>query len=315
MLRPAAAGVDVSVIVVTFNNQEIIGRCLAAVEASATNHTAEVIVVDNASVDDTVQCAREAAREATIIALEENSGFAAANNAALAQARGRYVVLVNSDAFPDRGAIDQLICRADGNPRIGLVGGMLRYPSGRLQPSMGSFPSLLGNLGVALFWHRMPLVRRLPLSVAAGPSHYREAHRVDWVGGAFCLARRDIGSMPTGGFMYGEDVEWSRQAHERGFEAWLEPRARAVHLGGGGVESVAAATFRQTSRVDFELRWFRARGSWAVVADRIVMAIHALVRLGLSAAVLPVRPALGRVRIAEFRALLRAAVHRSARPV
>jgi GT2 family glycosyltransferase len=161
----------------------------------------------------------------------------------------------------------------------------------------------------------MPLVRRLRLSVAAGPSHYTEAHRVDWVSGAFCLARREIGSMPAAGFMYGEDVEWARLAHERGFQTWLEPRATAVHLGGGGAESVSAAMFRQRSRVDFELRWFRARGTWAVVGDRIVMAIHALVRLGLSAAVLPVRPAHGRARIAEFRALLRAALERSGRPV
>jgi GT2 family glycosyltransferase len=231
------------------------------------------------------------------------------------QARGRYVVLVNSDAFPDPGAVDLLIRRAEGDPRIGLVGGALRYPSGGRQPSTGSYPSLLGNLGVALFLHRLPLVSRLRLSVAAGATHYSKAHRVDWVSGAFCLARREIGSMPAAGFMYGEDVEWAQQARDRGFDTWLEPSATAIHLRGGGAESVPAAMFRQRSRADFELRWFGARGTWAVAGDRIVMAVHALLRIGLSAAVLPVRPALGRARIAEFRALLRAALQRPARPV
>lgn len=307
------ADLDVSLIVVTHNNEDIIERCLRAAQASVGTHSAELLVVDNASTDQTVERARRAVGEGRIISLESNAGFAAANNAALEQARGRYLALVNSDAFPDPGAVDLMIRRAEGDPRIGLVGGALRYPSGRRQPSTGSFPSLLGTLGVALFLHRLPPFSRLSLSVAAGPSHYGEAHRVDWVSGALCLARREIGPMPSAGFMYGEDVEWARQAQERGFETWLEPRATAIHLGGGGEESVAAAVFRQESRVDFELRWFRAKGTWAVVGDRVVMAIHALLRIGLSAAMLPVRPTLGRARIAEFRALLRAALQRTAR--
>jgi GT2 family glycosyltransferase len=308
-----AADVDVSLIVVTHNNDAIIEGCLRAIQGSVNAHSAELFVVDNASTDRTVERARQTVRGAKIIRLERNAGFAAANNAALAQARGRYLALVNSDAFPDPGAVDLLIRRADGDPRIGLIGGALRYPAGGCQPSTGSFPSLLGNLGVALFLHRLPLFSRLTLSVAAGPAHYNEPHRVDWVSGAFCLARRAIGPMPEAGFMYGEDVEWARQAQECGFETWLEPLATAIHLGGGGEESVPAAIFRQRSRVDFELRWFGAKGTWAAAGDRIVMAIHALVRLGLSVSMLPMRPALGRARIAEFGALLGAALRHTAR--
>src|ERR1700730_515632 len=111
MLEPAAVGIDVSLIVVTFNNEEIIGRCLAAVAASVATHTAEVIVGDNGSTENTPHRARSTAPNATVIVLEQNSGFAAANNAALAEARGRYVGLVNSDTFPDPGAVDHLIHR------------------------------------------------------------------------------------------------------------------------------------------------------------------------------------------------------------
>jgi GT2 family glycosyltransferase len=311
----SAGGPDVSLIVVTHNNEAIIERCLRAAEAGIGPFSVELIVVDNASTDQNVDRVKRTAHDAMIIALERNVGFAAANNAALAEARGRYLVLVNSDAFLDPGAVDALIRRAESNPRIGLVGGALRYPSGRRQPSLGSFPSVARNLGVALFLHHLPLFSRLPLSVAAGPAHYGEAHRVDWVSGAFCLARSEIGPMPAAGFMYGEDVEWARQARERGFETWIETAATAIHLGGGGAESVQAAMSRQRSRVDFELRWFRARGGWAVAGDRIVMVIHALVRLALSVAMLPVRPALGRARIAEFGALLGAALECRDRPV
>lgn len=150
--------VDVSVIVVTFNNAPLVGRCLRAVKQSVSEYVAEILIVDNASTDDTVRCARDAAPEADVIKLDRNVGFAAANNVGFQSARGRYVALVNSDAFPDPGSIDRLVQRAEDEASIGLVGGRLRYPSGRQQPSTGRFPSLLGNLAVALFLHRLPLV-------------------------------------------------------------------------------------------------------------------------------------------------------------
>src|SRR3981189_1513472 len=119
--------VDVSVIVVTFNDEEIISRCLTGVRQSVDSHAAEVLVVDNASTDGTLQTISEIARGATVIPLERNVGFSAANNIAMEKARGHYVVLVNSAAFPDPGAIDHLINRAEGNERIGLIGARLRY--------------------------------------------------------------------------------------------------------------------------------------------------------------------------------------------
>jgi GT2 family glycosyltransferase len=299
--------VDVSVIVVTFNNEKIIGRCLTAVRQSVERYAAEVLVVDNASTDATLQRVRDTAPDAVIIPLERNVGFAAANNVAIEQARGRYVALVNSDAFPDPGAIDQLVNRAEGDPGIGLIGARLRYASGRSQPSAGRFPSLRNNLAVALLLHRLPVTSRLRLSVFADPAHYARAHRVDWVSGAFCLARRSVGPLPTAGFMYGEDVEWARRAAQKGYETWIEPSATAVHLSGGATDSVEAAQLRQTRRIEFELRWFGARGRWAVAAARLIMALHAAVRVGLYVAILPVRPRRARAGIAEFCTLLRGA--------
>ncbi|MCW2689043.1 MAG: putative glycosyltransferase [Mycobacterium sp.] len=297
-----------SLIVVTFNNEKIIERCLNAVQKSVAEHSARLMVVDNASTDDTLRRIEATAPEAMIIPLRHNLGFAAANNVALRQAQGRYVVLINSDAFPDAGAVDHLVRRADSNSRIGLVGGRLRNAAGRPQPSTGAFPSLLRNLGVAVLLHRLPLSSRLPLTVSASPRHYRKAHRVDWVSGAFCLARRDVGDLPEAGFMYGEDVEWARQAHERGLEVWLEPLACATHLGGGGASSASAGAFRQNSRVTFELRWFETRGPRTVAVARAVIAIHALIRIGLYAMMLPARRDAARDGIAEFGALFRAAL-------
>jgi GT2 family glycosyltransferase len=302
-----AETVDVSVIVVTFNNEAIVETCISAVMQSVKAYAAEVLVVDNASADNTVELVRNTTREVEVIELDRNVGFAAANNVALQRAGGRYVALVNSDAFPDPGAVDHLIRRADSDVRIGLVGGKLRYPSNRHQPSAGCFPSLRGNLGVALFLHHLPLMAHLPLSLFANPAQYRDARRVDWVSGAFCLARREIGPLPASGFMYGEDVEWACQAAVNGFETWLEPRATAVHVVAGSSRPATSVHMRQIRRAEFDLRWFRERGPWAVTGARVVIAIHAGLRIGLSVAALPVRPRWARERIAEFYALLRAA--------
>jgi N-acetylglucosaminyl-diphospho-decaprenol L-rhamnosyltransferase len=311
-LARTAAAVDVSVIVVTFNNEAIIETCMRAVMQSVKAYVAEILVVDNASADNTVERVRSTTHEAQIIELDRNVGFAAANNVALQRAGGRYVALVNSDAFPDPAAVDHLIRRADNDARIGLVGGKLRYASGRQQPSAGRFPSLLGNLGIALFLHRLPLVSRLPFSLFANPVHYGDARRVDWVSAAFCLARRQVGPLPAAGFMYGEDVEWAHQATVRGFATWIEPSATAVHLVAGSSGSVSSAQLRQVRRVEFDLRWFRVRGPWAVTCARVVMAIHAVVRIGLYLAILPVQPGRARTGIAEFYTLLRGAARRSA---
>src|SRR3954462_10150632 len=101
----AQADPGVSVIVVTHNNQWLLSECLRSIERGVVGHSYEVIVVDSGSTDRTVDRARDDPRRPRVIALPENVGFAAANNAGIAQSRGRIIVLVNSDAFPDHGSI------------------------------------------------------------------------------------------------------------------------------------------------------------------------------------------------------------------
>jgi GT2 family glycosyltransferase len=293
-------GADVTSIIVSHNNADMIARCLQAVEAAVDRHRQQILVVDNASHDGTAEAAMQAAPAARVIPLAANIGFARANNVAIAEARGRYIALVNSDAFPDAGAIDRLIECADANPRIELLGGLLRSPDGRPQPSAGRFPSLLGDLWVALFLHRVPPFSRLGIGLLADPSLYRAARPVDWVSGAFCLARRTLGPLPTAAFMYGEDVEWSFRARQRNREVWVEPRAGAIHLFSASADASQARGFRLAGHVEYELRWFAPRGRLAVAGARAVMAVHAVVRLLGYAIVYPIRPAMSRRKLGEF---------------
>jgi GT2 family glycosyltransferase len=297
---------DVSVIVVTHNNEALIGRCLNSIAGAVGACSHEVIVVDNGSTDGTLAVVADEQSAVRSIALDANIGFARANNIGIDASRGRLIALVNSDAFPDPGSIERLVEAIDQLARAAIVGGRLRYPTGELQPSHGRFPSLLGGLWVALFLHRMPLLGRSGLGVAAHPTLYRTRCRVDWVTAAFCIARREAGHVPIGRFMYGEDVEWALASRRAGLEVWLEPASTAIHVGRASVERSRERGFAQRQRVQFELAWFARRGPLARLGLRAVLIVHAVLRLAVYGGLATMRHRPDS-RVVEYRTLLHCA--------
>jgi GT2 family glycosyltransferase len=298
----------VTVVVVTFNNAELVDPCLDAIDCAVTRWPHEVVVVDNASSDGTVARVRSHNRTVRCVVLGENRGFAVASNVGIRASDSRYVALVNSDTFVDAGSIDKLVDFLEVHTCVGIVGGRLRYPSGASQPSAGRFPSLLGNLWMACCLHRLPGSSRLALGVHTHPALYRRARRVDWVTGAFCVARREVGFLPEEAFMYGEDVEWASVARSAGYATWVEPAATAVHIGNATVQRARASGFKQARRVEFELRWFHSRGSAYVLTLRAIWVMHACTRILLYGLLYPVHRRAARNGIREFRELLRYAV-------
>jgi GT2 family glycosyltransferase len=299
--------VVVSVVVVTHNNSQLIGDCLDAIHNSLKTRDAEIIVVDNASSDGTRDVISRATGPVTVIALERAVGFAEAVNVALRASCRPYVVLVNSDAFLDPGCIDELIDMLEHGSRVGIVGAKLRYPSGRFQPSAGTFPSLLGGLWVALFLHRVPGLSRLGIGYLADERLYRRSRRVDWVSAAVCAARSEVGPLPSSSFMYGEDVEWAAVCRDAGLEVWLQPSATAIHIGRASVDQNRDAGFAQRRRAQFELRWFARRGRVAQLAARFTLLVHAVLRLAVYGGITVLRGHRD-PRLTEYVALLRAAL-------
>jgi GT2 family glycosyltransferase len=297
---------DASVIVVVHNSAPFIEKCLAAVRAGLKEHSYELILVDNASTDGTRDAIPPELEPSRTIVLDSNIGFPRANNVAIEQSRGRLLVLVNSDAFPDPGSIDRLIRAMDRRPRAGIIGAKLRYPNGKPQPSFGRFPSLVGGLWTAFFLHRVPLIARLGIGVNADPWLYRQPRRVEWVTGAFCVARRTVGPVPARALMYGDDVEWGARCRDAGLEVWFEPSATAVHIG-RIVDQRVDPGFAQVYRVEFELSWFARNGRLKALLARAVLVIHALLRLGIYAP-LEIFPRSGHRRLREHLVLLRSAL-------
>ena len=126
---------DVSVVVVTYNALPWVEQALASVRGH------ETIVVDHGSSDGTVAFVRERFPEVALVE-QENRGLAYGWNTGIERTSSRYVLLLNSDAWLDEGAVEALAAFADANPRAAVVGPRLRYPDGRLQRSVRGFPTL-----------------------------------------------------------------------------------------------------------------------------------------------------------------------------
>ena len=252
---------DVSAVVVTYNAEEWIERCLESLQGT----DAEVIVVDNGSKDATVDLVRFRFPEARIV-VQENRGFGAGNNAGMRVASGRYFLLLNPDAWLTDGALDRLVAFADEHPEAAVVGPRLRNPDGTLQRSVRGYPTPW-RLATEYFFLRKlaPRSRAFNALFGAGFDHdsVREA---DYLFGACLLVRRDavdsIGGFDENFFLMSEEVDWCYRFHQAGWEILFYPGAEAYHMVGA---SLNPARFNEIVRGHLQ---FLSKHRGARVADR-----------------------------------------------
>jgi GT2 family glycosyltransferase len=259
--------VRASALIVSYNT------CALTLEAIASVHAdAEVIVVDNASHDGSPEAIARAFPQVRLVRSASNLGYAGGINAAARLASGDNLLVLNSDARLEHGALEQLLRLLDEHTRAALVGPRLRYPDGRPQASAFRFP------GLTQVWLDLWPVNRLMETTLNGRVHASEPREIDHPLGACMLIRReawnDVGPLDEGYFMYMEEVDWCRRARERGWQIWYEPRAHVVHHGGSSTRQQTDAMFAQLWRS--RLRYYTRYHSPAY--NRLV---RVLVRLGL----------------------------------
>jgi N-acetylglucosaminyl-diphospho-decaprenol L-rhamnosyltransferase len=195
----------------------------------------ETVVVDHGSTDGTVELVRRRFPEVEVVE-QENKGLAAGWNAGIARTHGRYVLLLNSDAWLDEGALDELVRYADEHPRTAVVAPRLRYPDGRLQRSVRGFPTLWRIATEYLFLRKLaPRSRALNAFYAGGFDHDRECV-AEWIMGAIWLVRRaaieDVGPADEGFFLFSEETDWAFRFRQAGWEVRFFPGAGATHVYG-----------------------------------------------------------------------------------
>jgi N-acetylglucosaminyl-diphospho-decaprenol L-rhamnosyltransferase len=244
---------DVSVVIVSYESRELLARCLAALAADAGRiATVETIVVDQASQDGTAAWLAAEHPDVHLVALPENVGFGAGNNRGAAVANGRWLLLLNSDAFVRPGAIDELVRFAETHPATGAVGPRLLWPDGRLQRSCRRFPTVFRLATEYLYLRKLAPRSRALNGFYCGEFAHDAPRQVDWVTGACVLVRRELferlGGFDETFFLYSEEVDLLYRASRLGAETWYDPAAEVVHVWGGTAERASALTLEEQAR-------------------------------------------------------------------
>jgi N-acetylglucosaminyl-diphospho-decaprenol L-rhamnosyltransferase len=265
--------VELSVVIVNWNVCDLLRRCLFSLStgdigfSSAFNR--EIIVVDCASSDGSVDMVRHEFPCVRVIASHENLGYARGNNVGMTKARGRYALLLNPDTEVVDDALAKMVRYLDEHPTIGVLGPALRYPDGCLQSSRRRFPTL-----ATAFFESTLLHQWFPNNRVA--RHYHLADRagdgpqsVDWLVGAALMIRREawqaVGPLDEGFFMYFEELDWCRRCRTAGWDIHYLPAAQIIHHEGRSSEQVVTErTIRfQRSKIRYYRKYYGA--GWALV--------------------------------------------------
>lgn len=243
----SSVDVDVSVIIVNYNGEHLLPQCLQAVQQAAGSCTLETIVVDNGSTDNSVKLLRQVWRPTHLLEAGANLGFSRANNAGIAVARGRYVLLLNTDCFVSPNLLEVLVGYLDTDPCVAAVGPRLLNPDGSLQPSCHNFPQpLVLLLEQSTLWkwlRRVPIVSER-LFIA---SDHCRPRAVDWLAGA-CLLLRPRALASVNGLdedfpFYWEETDLCLRLRQQKWQIVFVPSAQAVHLGGGSTSARSQVQF------------------------------------------------------------------------
>ena len=252
---------ELTVVIVNWNTLDLLKRCVRTLLAMGLD-SSHIVVVDNASQDGSADWLRkESATGLVVQLLDRNKGFAGGNNVGISFVRTKYVMLLNSDAFPEPGSLEYLVSVMEANPRIGVAGPQLIDENGKLQRSSGYIhsPTLamwdaFGIPGATSALHSF-LWRYISLR--------QPSLDVGYVIGAAMLLRKEVidevGGLDEGYFFYSEDADICDRLRRQGYRVVLVPSVRVVHLHGSSSskkEPAKAAAMLKESQKRFVTQRF-----------------------------------------------------------
>lgn len=268
----------ISAILVSYNTRDLTLRALESLDCAAQELNVEIWVVDNDSSDGSVAAIRAQFPAVNIIEAGANLGFGAANNRAMARARGDYFLLLNTDAFLEIGAIRALLAATARHPRAAVVAPRILNADGSRQKSVWPFPTpangWIENLGLG--WG----MRRFMAGKIQNPSPDEEVE-VPWAIGACLLVRRaayeQVGGFDENFWMYAEETDWQKSMRLAGWNIVFTPDAVVAHLGGAsgaGSARVSVEFFRSQERYTF-----KHHGALGLFSSRAALLLGQFARL------------------------------------
>jgi len=278
--------IDLSVVILNWNVCDLLRQCLISLTIVPCPLSTEIIVVDNASSDDSVSMVSAEFPGVRLIVNTTNRGYTGGNNDGIAAAAGRYVLILNPDTQVMSDALSTLVAYADAHLDVGLVAPQLLNPDGSVQSSRRRFPTLATALSEST-WLQSVALRGVLRDYYVLDRADDETQEVDWAVGACLLVRRQViqqvGVLDEGFFMYSEEMDWCRRIQQAGWKIVYLPQAQVIHHVGKSSDQVVAQRhiYFQTSKV----RYFRKHhGKWTAGFLRIALLAMYVWQLALEAA-------------------------------
>ena len=208
-----------SVVIVSYNVRDYLENCLQSVSRALEGIEGEVFVVDNHSDDDSVEAVRTQYPWVRLIENQENMGFSRANNIAIREARGEYVLLLNPDTIVEEATLREVLRFMEEHPKAGGAGVMMHNADGSLAPeSRRALPTPWVSCLKMLGFTKRYYMSHLP---------WDQPSRIEVISGAFCFLRKkaldEVGLLDEDFFMYGEDIDLSYRLMKGGWENWYLP--------------------------------------------------------------------------------------------
>jgi GT2 family glycosyltransferase len=228
---------QLSVIIVNYNVREFLDHALTSIRKAMRGIRGEILVVDNASDDGSVDMLRRRYPDVVRIVNSTNVGFAKANNLALRRARGAYLLLINPDTIVQEDTFRVMLKFFEEHPNVGLAGCKILNPDGSFQLACRrSFPTpwvaFTKIVGLSALFPGSKLFGRYNLTYL-NPD---ESYEVDAVSGSFMMLRREVyervGGLDEDFFMYGEDLDWCYRIQQAGWKIYYVPQTQIIHYKG-----------------------------------------------------------------------------------
>lgn len=248
---------DLSIVIVSWNVKGLLKKCLESIFQNQGNLELEIVVVDNASQDGTIEMVKKNFPLVNLIANTNNLGFATANNQGIAKSHSDFILILNPDTLVIKNALEKMLDFLQQNYQIGIAGGKHLNPDWTLQPSVRRFPS---------FWPIFFILTKIAKIFPNIPSvydylakdfNYRLAQPIDQVAGSFLMLRKktleEIGLFDENFFIWFEEVDLCKRAKTAGWQIWYIPNAEVIHYGG---QSFNQKLTWEKQKLFFQSAWY-----------------------------------------------------------
>lgn len=228
---------DLSIIIVNYNVKEFIQNLLHSIEKASQNITKEIIIIDNASDDGSVEFIQEKFPDVKLIVNKKNLGFGKANNIGLKEAKGEFILLLNPDTLVAEDTFDKMIDFFKTEPKVGLAGCKILNPDGTLQLACrrsfpGPWTSFTKVAGLSTLFPKSKLFAKYNLTYL----DENQTYEVDAISGSFMMMRREVfekvGGFDEQFFMYGEDLDFCYRVQKAGYKVFYVHTTKIIHYKG-----------------------------------------------------------------------------------